>query len=190
MGVTVQEEDWIPAKEDILHQPRSFRALQLHPISVQIEILPIVPDSHASCRAHLVGPVLRADLLISIRIEVRADEDDQTIQVGSCGTLDDVPGQHEGGLFPLHLPCVDVGLNVYHRPIVEAEILGEAGTGSPITMTGKGLPSALTAMVSTRMSGLKACSSETKSRTSEWREVCWKPVASATVGSLCWPDRS
>ena len=66
--VGVEEEQRIPALQHVLHQPPGLGRLELHALTVQIEILAVLTLSHALRRAVLVAAIVAADLLVAVGV--------------------------------------------------------------------------------------------------------------------------
>ena len=74
MRVAVEEEHGIPAVENV-YQPAHLGRLELHPVPVEIEVLPVVSLTHPLGGSDLVGAVGLADPLVAVRIEEGCDQD-------------------------------------------------------------------------------------------------------------------
>ena len=94
MCVGIQEKDGIPPDECVSHQAVDFRRLELHSISIQIEVLPVISDPDALLGTDLSWAVLRADLVVAVGVEDGHEEDDETIEVVGSLAVQDVPGEH------------------------------------------------------------------------------------------------
>jgi len=90
----IKHQSRIPAVDNLPNYGCHFRAFQFHSIAIEVKILAVWPDSHAFFRARLLGPVVGTDFIISIRIEVRDDQNNQVLKIRMGRIQHQFPGQH------------------------------------------------------------------------------------------------
>ncbi len=127
--VAVDEEQRVPAPEDVLDEAGELRALELHGVAVEVQVLAVVADARTLLRADLAHAVARVHLVVAVGVEDRGDEQDDPVEIGRFGVEDDVAGQHQGRFLALDLAGVDVGLDVDDDALVVAQGQGVARRG-------------------------------------------------------------
>ena len=172
--VAVDDDRRVPLVEQ-LHQRPHLGAFQLDEIAVEVEAGRIGADADAVRRAVLLRPMLGIDLLVAVRVEIRAENDDEVLEQRLRRAEGDVPGEHLQRFLAVDLAGVDVGLGV------DDELAGSSSprpavlTGGSARMTsGSFRPSPLVPI--SREPDDAATSSPVpgrKSRTSACREVAW-----------------
>ncbi len=120
--MAVDEDQGIPAQVHVADDGRDLRALQLHPVAVEVEVPAVGPETDALGRPGLVGAVAGVDFLVAVGVEVGDDDQNDFFQPGTLRRGGDVPGQHQAGLLALDLAGVDVGLEVDDGPAVAAQL--------------------------------------------------------------------
>ncbi|MCU0244187.1 MAG: hypothetical protein MUE80_05505 [Acidobacteria bacterium] len=119
--VAVDEEERVPAPQDVADEAAHLGALELHAVAVEVEVLAVVTDARALLGAVLAHAVAGVHLVVAVGVEDGGDEQDDLVEVGPFGVEEDVPGQHERGLLALDLSGVDIGLDVDDDAVVVAE---------------------------------------------------------------------
>ena len=127
--VAVDEQERVPAPEDVADEAPHLGALELHAVAVEVEVLAVVADARALVRAGLAHAVAGVHLVVAVGVEDRGDEQDDLVEVGQLGIQEDVPGEHQSRLLALDLSGVDVGLEVDDGALVVAQGQGIAGHG-------------------------------------------------------------
>ena len=110
-------------------RPRDLRALELHGVAVEVEVLAVVPDARALLGADLAPAVPGVHLVVAVGVEDRGDEEDDLVEIGELGVEEDVAGEHQRRFLALDLAGVDVGLEVDDDALVVAQGQGICGQG-------------------------------------------------------------
>ncbi len=110
--VAIDEEQRVPAPENVADEAAHLRALELHGVPVEVEVLAVVADARAFLRADLAHAVPRIHLVVAVGVEDGRDEEDDPVEVGELGIEDDIAGEHQRRFLALDLSRVDVGLEI------------------------------------------------------------------------------
>ena len=130
-GVAVDEQERIPAVEDVLDEPRHLIAFELDRVAVEVEVLAVGPDAHALFRTGLLAAVVGIDLFVAVGVEDGRDEEDEPVEVGRFGLQEDVADHHQGRFFALDFAGVDVGLDINDRFLRRVRPDRRRGNGIP-----------------------------------------------------------
>ncbi len=80
MRMGIEKKDRIPAVQHVSHQAADFRAFEFHTIAIQVLVSAVKSDTDTFGRAVLTRSVFPADLVITIDIEDRRDQYDQSVE--------------------------------------------------------------------------------------------------------------
>src|SRR5262245_47987389 len=90
-----------------------FRRFELYVVAIEVEALRVFARTDAADWTVLRSAVIKADLLVTVGVVDRSDQDDQIVeqrpQVADC----DPPRQMKRGLLAFDFTRVNVGLNKY-----------------------------------------------------------------------------
>src|SRR5215470_3836020 len=99
-----------------------FRRFELHVIAVEIEALRVFARTDAADWTVLRGAVIQADLLVTVRVVDRSDQDDQIVEQRPQVAGSDPPRQVNRRVDAVDFTHVNRALNEYAPPARSARL--------------------------------------------------------------------
>ena len=117
--VEIDEQHRIAGREHAEHRA-GLRRVGLHEVAVEVLAGRVGAEAHLLWAA-LVGPVVRRESLVTVRVHDRHEHDRDAIERSRRElAVEEIAEHREAGVLALDLTCVDAALDVDHRQVRRA----------------------------------------------------------------------